>query len=158
MASQLPSFPRFVFTVLEPISLLAGFFPAVLFPHWFISEQIATWGPPVASTDHAQLVARQLGNCYLLAFLVGVAVLYTTTEIKVVRNYLVALWLADISHVGLTLHGIGYDKSLAVGEWNAMTWGNVGATTFLFLTRSAYFAGLFGRDGPRHSSGEKKAQ
>ncbi|KAK3363558.1 hypothetical protein B0T25DRAFT_47514 [Lasiosphaeria hispida] len=157
MASQLPSFPRLVFTLLEPISLLAGFFPAVLFPDWFIGEQIATRGP-VVSTDHARLVAQQLGNCYLLVFLIGVAVLYSTTEIKVVRNYLVALWLVDISHVGLTLHGIGYDRSVAVGEWNAMTWGNVGATAFLFLTRSAYFAGLFGQDGPRHSLGEKKAQ
>jgi hypothetical protein len=60
--------------------------------------------------------------------MLGVAVLYTTTEIKVVRNYLWALWVADLGHIGLTAYLLGYDQFMAVGGWNAMTWGNIGAT------------------------------
>lgn len=45
------------------------------------------------------MVAYQLGNIYLLLAMVGVAVLYSTTEAKVVRNYVIALWIADIGHV-----------------------------------------------------------
>jgi hypothetical protein len=35
------------------------------------------------------VVAYQLGNIYLLLAMVGVAVLYTTTEAKVVHNYVI---------------------------------------------------------------------
>jgi hypothetical protein len=60
--------------------------------------------------------------------MVGVAVLYTTTEAKVVRNYVIALWLADISHVAITCYGMPLETLLDIANWNAMTWGNIGAT------------------------------
>ena len=98
----------------------------------------------MALPDQARIVAQQLGNAYGLLFMVGIAVLYTGTELKVVRNYLVALLIADIGHVGLTIAALGPDRFAAVGDWNAMTWGNVGFTVcldgsdkkklFLFLT------------------------
>ncbi|KAK3336215.1 hypothetical protein B0T19DRAFT_32766 [Cercophora scortea] len=159
MASQLPPFPRVVFTVLEPISLLAGFFPAVLLPDWFIGEQLPSAASASATsaatmTANSRVVAQQLGNCYGLAFLVAVAVLYSTTEIKVVRNYLIALWIADIGHVAITYLALGHDRAVDVGAWNPMTWGNIGATLFLFLTRTAYLPGLFGPD--RSPSGLEK--
>lgn len=96
-------------------------------PDWFIKEQISHSAAAV-STDNSRLVAQQLGNAYCLLFMVGVAVLYTTNELKVVRNYLVALWLADIGHVLVTYFTLGHDRFVAVGQWNAMTWGNVGFT------------------------------
>lgn len=77
---------------------------------------------------NSRLVAMQLGNLYLLLCMVGLAVLSSTSEIKVVRNYLVALWIADISHIALTWHALGHDNFVDVTGWNAMTWGNVGAT------------------------------
>lgn len=36
--------------------------------------------------------------------------------------------IADISHVGVTCWMLGYDKTLDVASWNAVTWGNVGFT------------------------------
>ncbi|KAI1500003.1 hypothetical protein F5X99DRAFT_410479 [Biscogniauxia marginata] len=150
MASQLPAFPRTIFTVIEPISLIAGCLGPFFSADWFIANQIpaAPAGGGEPTSDNARLVALQLGNAYGLLFMVGVAVLYTTSELKVVRNYLVALWIADIGHVGLTCWLLGYERTLDVGSWNAMTWGNIGATTFLCLTRTAYLLGLFGRDRP----------
>ncbi|KAI8959718.1 hypothetical protein F5Y11DRAFT_291660 [Daldinia sp. FL1419] len=148
MASQLPAFPRTIFTIVEPISLIGGFLGPFLDPEWFIASQIdALDGSNLAARDdNARLVVLQLGNTYGLLFLLGVAVLYTTTELKVVRNYLIALWIADISHVGVTCWLLGYDRTLDVRSWNAVTWGNVGFTSLLCLTRTAYLLGLFGAD------------
>lgn len=138
--------------------------PAVFLPDWFVSEQVAR-SVPVALTDNSRVVAQQLGNCYGLAFLVGVAVLYTSNELRVVRNYLIALLIADVGHLAITYGTLEYDRIVSVGEWNPMTWGNVGATVgvttaalqsdlltilklFLCLTRTAYLLGLFGPDAP----------
>ncbi|EFW99353.1 hypothetical protein CMQ_5774 [Grosmannia clavigera kw1407] len=156
MASRLPAFPRVVFTIFEPLSLISGSLPAILAPDWFIQEQIAGTSGTVAS-DRSRLVAQQLGNTYGLLFLLGVAVLYTSTELRVVRNYLVALLIADASHVGFTIWGLGLARFIAVDEWNAMTWGNIGVTTLLALTRVAYLLGLFGPDKPGTGAISKKA-
>ncbi|OLN96498.1 hypothetical protein CCHL11_00570 [Colletotrichum chlorophyti] len=159
MASSLPTFPRLVFTVLEPISLVAGFLGAVINPDWFISEQITSTvntAAPAPASDNSRLVALQLGNIYLLMAMVGLAVLNTTNELKVVRAYLVALWIADIGHIYLCYLVIGLDRFVDVGQWNSMTWGNVGATAFLCLTRSFYLLGLFGPDVPARGSEKKK--
>ncbi|KAI3330687.1 hypothetical protein F4824DRAFT_478058 [Ustulina deusta] len=148
MASQLPSFPRTVFTIIEPLSLIAGCLGPLVDVDWFIASQIDSSAASPISSENARLVALQLGNAYGLLFLVGVAVLYTTSEPRVVRNYLVALLIADITHVGLTCWGLGYERAVDVATWNAVTWGNVGFTAFLGLTRTAYLLGLFGPDTP----------
>ncbi|PKS09211.1 hypothetical protein jhhlp_003825 [Lomentospora prolificans] len=143
MASALPPFPRVVFTILEPISLIGGFLGAVYSPDWFIAEQIPS-AVQVPASDNSRLITLQLGNLYLLLCMVGVGVLSATTEIKVVRNYLCALWIADIGHIALTWYALGNGYFMDVSKWNAMTWGNIGATAFLFMTRTAYFLGIFG--------------
>jgi len=76
---------------------------------------------------------------YLLAFLIGTAVLHTTSEVKVVRAYLWALWAADITHVWFTCAALGWEGSVRAGEWNGMTWGNVGATVSWKSTCPPYF-------------------
>ena len=78
--------------------------------------------------------------------MLGVGILYTTSEPKVVRNYVVALAIADIGHLVATASVVGYGHLFDVGNWNSMAWGNVGATAFLFITRLAYLTGLFGSD------------
>jgi hypothetical protein len=60
--------------------------------------------------------------------MIGVAVLYSTTEAKVVRNYVIALWLADIGHVVITCYVMGGEQAIDIANWNAMAWGNIGAT------------------------------
>lgn len=106
---------------------IAGWAGATLNPAWFVTEQTSTV-PLSVVDDNAKLVALQLGNTYGLVFLIATAVLYTTSEIKVVRNYLVACWLADISHVYVCYHVLGWARFVDVAGWNSMTWGNVGIT------------------------------
>ena len=93
---------------------------------------VPTGGAPAAGDD-ARLVTLQLGNLYALLFMVGVAVLHTTSELRVVRSYLAAAAVADVGHVGLTCWMLGADRVLDVPSWNAMTWGNVGFTVSVLL-------------------------
>ncbi|EGR51594.1 uncharacterized protein TRIREDRAFT_55041 [Trichoderma reesei QM6a] len=145
MAASLPPFPRLVFTVLEPLSLVAGFAGAVYDPAWFVAQQIPQ-DKPVAASENSIVMAHQLGNMYLAMCFVGLALFRTTSEARVVRSYLVALLLADAGHVGFTWYGMGTNRFMDVSGWNAMAWGNLGATLFLAFTRIAYLSGMFGPD------------
>lgn len=122
----------------------AGALGAFVDADWFIASQISSTTTTTTTTmtmtavknataaaadnDNARLVALQLGNTYALLCLLGVAVLWTTAELRVVRAYLAAAWLADASHIGLTCWLLGRARALDVAAWNAMTWGNVGFT------------------------------
>lgn len=106
---------------------MAGFIGTVADPDWFLAEQIPS-EEPLTPSINSRLVVLQLGNLYLLLCMVGLAVLSSTSEIKVIRNYLVALWIADIGHIAFTWHALGHGSFVDVAGWNAMTWGNVGAT------------------------------
>ncbi|KAF2089970.1 hypothetical protein K490DRAFT_35247 [Saccharata proteae CBS 121410] len=158
MAASLPLLPRVVFTVLEPVSLIAGFLGPFISPSFFVSSQVPrpTSEPHLLlSTEH--VLALQLGNAYLLLAFLGLFILNTTNELKTVRAYLAALWLGDIGHVAVTAWALGVTGLMDIGGWNAVTWGNIGATLALFFVRSLYFLGAFGQDAsPSHRSGGRK--
>lgn len=96
-------------------------------PAWFVAQQLPQEKPLVAS-ENSVVLAQQLGNMYLGMCLVGLSLFWTTSEPKVIRNYLVALLIADAGHVGFTCYGMGAARFLDVAGWNAMAWGNLGAT------------------------------
>lgn len=75
---------------------IAGCVAPFISADWFIEEQIDSTHI-LQHNDNARLVALQLGNAYGLLFMLGVAVLYTTTELKVVRNYVEIWWVASES-------------------------------------------------------------
>ena len=104
----------------------AGGLTAVISPDTFIADQISGSNPVIH--DNARAVALQLGNMYLLLGMIYLAVLYTTTEPAVVRNFLWVLWAADASHIMFTVYILGYERLLNVAQWNAMTWGSVALT------------------------------
>ena len=107
----------------------AGAMASFISPDWFIAQQVTQHGEGmVASSEGARLVALQLGNAYFLLCMLGVAIVSSTSEPKVVRKYLVALWLGDIGHVGITCLVLGPARFTDLGTWNALTWGNIGAT------------------------------
>jgi hypothetical protein len=103
------------------------------------------------------MAAHQLGNIYLLLGMAGVAVLYSTSEPKVIRNYFITLALGDVGHLYMTYLGRGGEYFFGVAGWNAMSWGNIGATASLPANRPAYFPGPFGSANITPPAG-KKAQ
>lgn len=76
-------------------------------------------------SEGAIVVAWQLGNLYLLMAFIGLGILNTTSEVRVVKAYLFALWLGDIGHIGFSAYGLGLERMSDVGQWNAVTSGNV---------------------------------
>ena len=103
MASILPPIPRFVFTVFEPIALVAGYLSPMLDVSGFVNSQL----PPasvttISSTATERILALQLGNVYGLLAMIGVGLLYATSEAKVVRNFLLACAIADVGHLYVT--------------------------------------------------------
>ena len=77
--------------------------------------------------------------------MIGLGILYQTTDPKVVRNFLVACAIADVGHVYVTYVGMGKDF-WDVANWNGLAWGNIGATGSLFVVRCLYLLGAFGQD------------
>jgi len=78
--------------------------------------------------------------------MIGIAVLYTTKDPKVVRNFLFACAVADVGHLYATYYVMGYDDFVNVLRWNSMGWGNIGVTSGLLVVRVLYLAGAFGDD------------
>ena len=110
----------------------------------FIAGQTPKATTPPALHPSSIALAYQLGNLYFLLFLVGVGVCYSTSEPKVLRNYLIALAIADIGHIYATYVAMGWEGFIDIASWNALTWGNIGASGFLFVNRLAYMVGVFG--------------
>lgn len=70
----------------------------------------------------------QLGNVFLLLMLISVAVTWTSTEPKVLRNYVIGLWVADIGHIWITMYALGIEGAFDITSWNSAAWGNIGIT------------------------------
>ncbi|KAK4691484.1 hypothetical protein P7C71_g5526, partial [Lecanoromycetidae sp. Uapishka_2] len=150
MTSILPPIPRFVFTIFEPIALAAGFLCPMVDTPAFIQSQLPSTSSASASnvtiSDSARIVALQLGNVYGLLAMIGVGILYTTTEPKVVRNFLLACAVADVGHLYVTYIVMGQEDFLDFQGWNQMAWGNIGITAGLLLVRVLYLTGALGQD------------
>jgi len=93
----------------------------------------------------------QLANCYLLLGLIGSFVLRAARDAlkndlaaqeKVVKAYLLALAIADLSHIAVTLIALPEDIALNPLDWNMMTHGNVTFVVLLFTLRMAWMAGV----------------
>lgn len=107
MASILPPIPRAIFTVFEPISLqaspltsvaqqvltfvrsIAGAVAPVVAPEFFVATQLSHLKSH-ALLPTEQVLALQLGNLYLLLCLLGVFILNTTSEARVLHAYILA--------------------------------------------------------------------
>jgi len=143
----MPPIPRFIFTVFEPIALVAGYLSPMLDTSGFVNSQLPTTSvTTISPTATNRILALQLGNVYGLLAMVGVGILYTTTEAKVVRNFMLACACADIGHLYVTYTVMGYADFVDIKGWNAMGWGNIGVTLGLFVFRSLYLTGAFGQD------------
>ncbi|KAL4892914.1 hypothetical protein BDV59DRAFT_178939 [Aspergillus ambiguus] len=158
MASTIfPTWPHILFAILEPLSLLGGWLCPILDLPGFITDQIPNQPAPASIHPSSVALAYQLANLYGLLCLLGIATVYSTREPVVLRNYLLALAVADVGHVYVTGLAMGWDVFMDVANWNVLTWGNVGATTFLFANRLLYLAGVFGyAQVPTAGAGGKK--
>lgn len=101
----------------------------------------------------------QLGNLYLLLAILGVFTVYTASEPRVLRNYLIALAIGDVGHIYATYVTMGASGFRDVATWSPVAWGNIAVTGFLLVNRIAYLLGVFGYPlNPRQKEGGPKVE
>lgn len=149
-----PSDPSHCYIYINAPNRLLGWAAPLVDLDSFIAGQTPKVAAPTSLHPSSVALAYQLGNVYLLLLLVGVGVCYTTSEPKVLRNYLIALAIADVGHIYATYVAMRWEAFVDVSSWNVLTWGNIGASGFLFVNRIAYLMGVFGY--PKRSKGEVK--
>lgn len=115
----------FFFGVLEPISVLAGAYYALVLPERYNHELIPPSFLPASSvqsslrqagvlTDSTRMALGQLGSCYLLIMLNSTLMFFAFRKFlrrkgdemvleKLIRYLIVVLGVADWTHIGLTL-------------------------------------------------------
>ena len=74
--------------------------------------------------------------------LMAVLVLRRTSDVGLIRAYILCLAVADVGHVASCYAVQGYSQVMDFNSWNKMAWGNIGFTTFLFCTRLAFLTGI----------------
>lgn len=47
--------------------------------------------------------------------------------------------MADVVHMHVTATHLGWDVVMDVWQWNDLTWGNIGITSFLLISRILWF-------------------
>ncbi|KAK6496377.1 hypothetical protein TWF481_002402 [Arthrobotrys musiformis] len=151
MATLLPTVPYWVFCVSEPVSLVAGLAIAILDPEQFVASQLPNTELTQLSPSN-KLIAWQTGNLFGIMGMMGIAILFATTEVVVVKRYLVALLLGDIGHLTAVWWVMGSYEFFAPHRWSGFTWGNVGITALLALVRIGTLVGLFGPIRPQPST------
>lgn len=158
MARVLPLPFKVMFIVIEPVLTYMGSYSAFTAPEWYLASQLP--GPTVTGLLHTQetnMIVRLYG--VLLACLASVSlaifpIIENNTDklsFSIAKRLLFALarnsvfsWLrliavGDILHIYTAALHIGEKKLLDVGNWNDMTFGNIGITTVLFVSRVAWF-------------------
>lgn len=114
----------FFFGVLEPLSVLAGAYYALVLPERYNHELIPPAFLPASTlqsslrqagvlTDSTRMALGQLGSCYLLIMLNSALMFYALRKWlrgkndealeRVVRYLIVVLGVADWTHIGITL-------------------------------------------------------
>ncbi|KAF8761857.1 hypothetical protein RHS01_01008 [Rhizoctonia solani] len=125
---------KFVFLHLEPLSTITPAIVTFIFPGatWFYN-QLVPGLPTVPDSDvdtRARMAVLQLANSIRDALPHD-----QTSQEKIVGATLVALAIADITHLLGTFVALPADVAYTPGSWNATTHGNITFTLFLFLTR-----------------------
>jgi hypothetical protein len=145
MSALLKPVPRYIFCIVEPVLLFAGFATSAMSTPTYVASLLSASRPHgLLPTEH--ILALQLSNLYLLLAFITIFVLNTTSEIKVVRAYLSALWWGDLGHLSSTAWCLGREGMAAASSWTTITWANFLIPSFLFLARTFYLLGVFGSD------------
>ncbi|KAI1330489.1 hypothetical protein F5Y16DRAFT_363294 [Xylariaceae sp. FL0255] len=158
--SCLPTFPLFIFGILEPALLVYAYYVAMADPYAFYAAQTPTHNLGASSITtfppQAQIFTYQLVNVYLL--LAGLALTCSfTRHASVAKLYLFFVALADYGHILSCYLVIPTNVLLDVSQWNDMIWGSVGGSIFLNVVRLGTLLGLFGavRDVKKVGAGKK---
>ena len=162
MSRVLPRPFNIMFIYIEPILTLAGAYSAISTPEWYLSSLIP--GPTVTGllhTTETNMAIRLMGVLLILLALISLAVfpvIQSRTDavgFSIARRLLfvlsgmfffflrgVLIVVVDALHIYVVAVHLGEAKFMDVKGWNDLTWGNIGITTGLLLSRLSWFASV----------------
>ena len=143
MATALPTIPRYVFCIIEPVVLILAFTTTSISPAYYVSGQFKLTSP-LSLAPSETILTYQMSNLFLLIAIIELYVFHSTNDIKVAHALLKALWWGDLGHLGVTTWCMGWATLRNVGEWSLVNWGNIAVPLFLFAMRSFCLFGIFG--------------
>ena len=146
MASALPTIPRYIFCIIEPVALILAFTITSVSPAYYVSGQ-SKLTSPLNLAPSETILTYQTSNLFLLIAIIELYVFHSTNDIKVAHALLTALWWGDLGHLGVTTWCMGWATLRNVGEWSLVNWGNLAVPLFLFAMRSFYLFGIFETEG-----------
>ncbi|KAH7345181.1 hypothetical protein B0J17DRAFT_638709 [Rhizoctonia solani] len=149
-----PGLYGLIFLNLEPLSALIPFIATVFIPggaSWFYNEQVP--GGVIQSVDgpHTQMVLGQLVNAYAV---IGLSSAFgfravrralpnnPVAQEKIIGATMAVLAAADVTHIIATVAALPWDVVSNPSVWNGTTYGNIAASAFFFVLRTAWFAGI----------------
>ncbi|EUC53818.1 transmembrane protein, putative [Rhizoctonia solani AG-3 Rhs1AP] len=154
---------KFVFLHLEPVSTITPAIATFILPGstWFYNQLVPGLTPaPDSGVDvRARMAVLQLANCYMLLGLISSFVFRAIRDSlpqnpiaqeNIIKATLIALAIADVTHVLGTFVTLPSHVAYAPGTWNATTHGNITFTLFLFLTRVAWMLKIGRGKGTEH--------
>jgi len=158
----LPGFYQLLFLHIEPISTISPAFLGWFFPGaaWFyrglVPEVVGVRETLTTVTEstldvRARMAVWQLTNCYLLLGLISSLVFRAVRDAlphdpvaqeRIVGASLLALALADVTHMIATFVGLPAEIRFSPGTWNSLTHGSISFVIVLLSSRLAWFAGI----------------
>jgi len=122
-------------------------------PAWFLHQSIPSTDPvPTQVLEPRVLMAvRQLINSYFLLGLISSLVFRAVRDAlpnnpaaqeRILGASLLALGIADVTHITVTFLGLPPDLMYTPSNWNSMTHGNISFGILLLLSRVAWFTGV----------------
>ncbi|THH13570.1 hypothetical protein EW146_g6665 [Bondarzewia mesenterica] len=119
---------------------------------WFHHQLIPSNDLVPSSLDaRTTMLVWQLGNCYLLLGLLSSLVFRAVRDAlptnpsaqeRILGASLLALAIADVTHIGATFIGLPEDIKYSPQIWNATTHGNISFVIVLLTFRVAWFLGI----------------
>jgi hypothetical protein len=90
MASALPTFPRYIFCIIEPVALILAFTITSVSPAYYVFGQSKLTSPLSLAPSETTLT-YQASNLFLLIAIIELYVFHSTNDIKVAHALLTAL-------------------------------------------------------------------
>lgn len=157
MPKVLPLPFKAMFIVIEPVLTYMGAWSAFTAPEWYLASQLP--GPTITGLLHTQetnMLVRLYGVLLICLASVSLAVfpvIANNTDrlsISIARRLLFVLAGKPLRLMGLIVVGdvihiytaglhIGEKAVMDVANWNDMTWGNIGITVMLLVSRILWF-------------------
>jgi hypothetical protein len=149
----LSGYYKLLFLYLEPASTMYPAFWTWVFPGAknFHDELIPNSAPSGPLDPRTTLAIMQLGNTYLLLSLLSSLVFRAVRDAvpnnpvaqdKIIGAALIALAIADATHIAITFIGLPSEIQFAPAAWNSMTHGNITFVVLLLISRVAWFNGI----------------